>query len=320
MNIAILGATSQIAKDLILSISRAEDYSLTLFARRPEVVDNWLNSVDLKNRYTTYCFNEFHSEKNFNVVINFVGVGNPAQAIEMGNTIFDITLEFDSLALKYLYSHPDCRYIFLSSGAAYGANFYTPVDEESKAIIPLNHFQPQDWYSLAKLYSECRHRSLHEYSIVDIRIFNYFSRTQDMSARFLMTDIVRAIHEKVSLKISADSMTRDFLHPSDFYGLLNSILTSPPANAVVDCYSKGPIEKLNLLSALHDRFALQYELINTDAGLNATGSKPFYYSKNRSAEKFGYTPRLTALESVIMEIDAYMKDVNLNLSGNNSYE
>ena len=37
----------------------------------------------------------------------------------MGASIFDVTLKYDEMALDYVRQHPDCRYIFLSSGAAY---------------------------------------------------------------------------------------------------------------------------------------------------------------------------------------------------------
>ena len=320
MRIAILGATSQIAKDLIFSFFHKSESNLVLYGRDLSRVQKWLKQVGINERYKVSKFDDFCVDEPFDAVINFIGTGDPARTVAMGSSIFEVTQKYDNLALDYLKAHPTCRYLFLSSGAAYGSNFENPVDLEARATIDINNFRPQDFYSVAKLYSECRHRSLHEFSIVDIRIFNYFSRTQDMSARFLITDIVRAIREKVLLKTSADSIVRDFLHPSDFYCLVNSIISSPPANAVVDCFSKAPIEKLTLLSALHDRFALQYEFSNTDAGVNATGDKPFYYSNNRSAEKFGYTPHLTALEGVIMEIDAYMKEVNSHLSGNYSNE
>ncbi|NOT82503.1 MAG: NAD(P)-dependent oxidoreductase, partial [Gallionella sp.] len=41
MRIAILGATSQIAKDLIVSFSLAKNNQLHLFARRPNEVSAW---------------------------------------------------------------------------------------------------------------------------------------------------------------------------------------------------------------------------------------------------------------------------------------
>ncbi len=307
MKIAILGATSQIAKDLILSISKAEDYSLALFARRPEVVSNWLNLVNLKNRYTVQYFDEFHSENFFDVVINFVGVGNPAQAVEMGNTIFEVTLKFDELVLQYLNEHPACRYIFLSSGSVYGANFDRPVDETSHSLMPVNNFHSQDWYSLAKLHAEGRHRALSHRSIVDIRVFNYFSHSQDLSARFLITDIFRSIRSKELLRTSTLNIVRDFLNPTDFFRLINSIIQSPGKNLALDCYTKAPIDKLSLLLEMQSNFGLKYEIDESFSNINATGAKQFYFSNNRVAKKFGYAPLLTSLDGVLKEAEKMLQ-------------
>ena len=51
MRIAILGATSQIARDLIVSLAASEDISLHLFARRTDVAKKWLDSAGYSNRY-----------------------------------------------------------------------------------------------------------------------------------------------------------------------------------------------------------------------------------------------------------------------------
>lgn len=51
MRIAILGATSQIARDLIVSFSAAEDKHPHLFARRSDEVTKWLASIGLSGRY-----------------------------------------------------------------------------------------------------------------------------------------------------------------------------------------------------------------------------------------------------------------------------
>ena len=123
-----------------------------------------------------------------------------------------------------------------------------------------------------------------------------------MDARFLITDIVRAIRDKSVLKISADYMARDFVGPRDFYQLIDALLSVHAANAVVDCYSKAPIDKITLLTAIQERFGLRYELTQTSTGLNATGSKPYYYSINKRANDFGYEPTTTSLESVLYEL------------------
>lgn len=301
MRIAILGATSQIAKDLTLSFCTQSSHELVLYARRPEVVSQWLASVGLADRYAVADFAVFKADAYFDAILNFVGVGNPAQAAAMGASIFDVTCKYDEMALDYVRQHPQCRYIFLSSGAAYGSSFDAPAHENTKAVIAINDLQPQDWYGVAKLHAECRHRSLPHLAIVDIRVFNYFSHTQDMSARFLITDILRAIRDNTVLQTSADYIVRDFIHPLDFCNLVNAILAAPEANAVVDAYSKAPIGKPTLLAAMQEKFGLQYETVQTGAGVNATGGKPHYYSLNTRAAGFGYMPSLTSLQGVLEE-------------------
>ena len=228
------------------------------------------------------------------------------QAAAMGASIFDVTLKYDEITLNYVRQYPQCRYLFLSSGAAYGLSFDTPVDENTKAVVAINNLQPQEWYAVAKLHAECRHRSHPELPIIDIRVFNYFSRTQDISARFLITDILRAIRDKTVLKTSSDFIMRDFIHPTDFYKLVSALLTSPATNAVVDCYSKAPIDKSTLLAVMHKKYGLQYETVATAIAINATGSKPHYYSRNTRAADFGYLPSMTSLEGLIEEMNAIL--------------
>jgi nucleoside-diphosphate-sugar epimerase len=321
MRIGILGATSQIAKDLIVSFFADENKHLHLFARRPDDVKKWLIDVGLSGRYQIDDFSAFGTQE-FDAILNFVGVGNPAKTAAMGASILDVTIQYDELALNYVREHPACRYIFLSSGAAYGSSFDEPVDADTKALIAINNLQPQNFYAVAKLYAECRHRSLAHLPIVDIRVFNYFSHTQDMEARFLITDIVRAIRDKTVLKTSVDYIVRDFIGPDDFHQLVNAILTSPATNDVVDSYSKAPIDKPTLLAAMQLQFGLQYELVQATTGVNATGSKPHYYPLNRHAEIFGYLPALTSLQGIALEMEIILVAVkrgyiNLDYKGCN---
>jgi nucleoside-diphosphate-sugar epimerase len=303
MRIAILGATSQIAKDLVLSLSAQSQHELVLYARRPEAVTQWLASVGLAVRYATADFTAFSADEHFDAVLNFVGIGNPALAAAMGASIFDVTLKYDELALNYVRQHTACRYIFLSSGAAYGSCFDMPVDASTKAVVAINNLQPQDWYGVAKLHSECRHRSLPQLPIVDIRVFNYFSHTQDMEARFLITDILRAIRDNKVLQTSSDYIVRDYLHPSDFYQLIRVLLAAPAINTSIDCYSLAPIDKPSLLTIMQDNYELQYEIITATANVDATGSKPHYYSRNNRAADFEYIPKFTSVDGIINEVE-----------------
>ncbi len=315
MKIAILGATSQIAKDLIISFQGQDDKQLYLFARRPKEVRDWLEIIGQRGRYSVNGFSDF-ANHDFDVVINFVGVGNPARAVVMGNSIFDITLKFDEMVLSYLQQNPRCRYLFLSSGAAYGSSFNEPAAIDTVATVPINQLAPQDWYGVAKLYAECRHRALPEYSIIDIRVFNYFSSTQDINARFLITDIIRAIRDD-SVLISSDiNIVRDYIHPSDFYRLIETFVDISEINAVVDCYSLAPIDKFSLLEVMKDRFNLKYQVTETVQNVNATGGKPNYYSLNTRAGDFGYQPVLNSMQGVLMEANKMLQlhDTRVKLS------
>lgn len=306
MRIAILGATSQIARDLIFSFSGTADDHLHLFARRTEEVSGWLATNGMAGHHRVEGFAEF-GKQEFDAVINFVGAGDPTQIAKMGGEILDVTAHFDEMVLEYIKTHPSCRYLFLSSGAAYGSNFAEPARRDTPAIITLNDLAPHEWYGVAKLHAECRHRAHPNLHIIDIRVFNYFSRTQDIDARFLVTDMLRAIRDKTVLKTSSDYIVRDYLHPSDFYRLVTALLTAPAANAAVDCYSKAPIDKPGLLQAMQNEFGLRYEVTESHAAINATGGKPHYYSLNKRAAKFGYQPRLTSTEGVLKEAAAMLQ-------------
>ena len=311
MRIAMLGATSQIAKDLILSIVKAgHGEKLFLFARRPKAVDAWLNVSGLSGCFPVADFSAF-ARADYDAIINFVGVGNPAQAAAMGSAIFDITLQYDELVLEYLRRNPACRYLFLSSGAAYGGIFDEPTQRTSKAAISLNDLPQQEWYGVAKLHAECRHRSLADRSIFDIRVFNYFSRTQDLAARFLLTDIIRSIRDGAVLQTSPDYIVRDYLHPADFHSLVRVLLSSPQANVAVDCYTLAPIDKSTLLEGMQREFGLRYEITEAPITINATGTKSYYYSLNDRAADFGYAPTRTSVAGVMEETRAMLEELRV---------
>ncbi len=301
MKLAILGATSQIAKDLIRSLSVSPGIGLSLYARRVDAVTEWLELMQLTGRYAVGNYTQFaNTTARFDAVLNFVGSGNPAQTAAMGASILDITHEFDSLALEYLKRQPTCRYIFISSGAAYGGDFAHPASETTLAQFQINDLRPSDWYGLAKLYTECQHRALEHNPIVDIRVFNYFSDTADISARFLITDVLRAIRDREVFQTSADNITRDYIGPAEMHQMVTAILAAPPVNAVVDCYTKAPLDKLSMLEAMKASLGLSYELVGRPTGLAATGNKTNYYSTYQKASSlFGYAPKSSALDIVL---------------------
>jgi len=303
VNIAILGATSQIAQDLILSFSVNKGYVFFLFGRNMELLKRWVNSKNLGEKYQAKEYFEFNNHQKYDVIINFVGIGDPAKAQKMGSDIFKVTEQYDDMALEYLKQYNKTKYIFLSSGAVYGGNYQEPVNKDTVATIDINNLKSTDWYTLAKLYAEAKHRSLSDLSIVDVRVFNYFSHRQNMDARFLITDIVRAIKNKEVFKTSAENIVRDFITPPDFYNLIQAIIDFKLINTALDCYTKSPIAKFDLLDELKSEFGLKYEIIKNVNIVNATGCKLNYYSINYMAKGIGYKPKYSSLSGIVQELD-----------------
>ena len=308
-SIAIVGASSQIAKDLIRSFAAAGRSALLLYVRNLDTTKAWVADQNLEAVCTVHGY-EAYGELSHEVVINFVGVGDPQRAAEMGASILEITASFDDMVLTELARNPDRRYLFISSGAAYGNAFAEPVTASTQAVVAINNIQPKDFYATAKLYAEVRHRARPNLAIIDLRVFNMFSNTQTIESRFFITDIVRAIRDQRTLQTTAEYVVRDFMHPDDFHRFVECLLAAPPANCAVDCYSREPIDKPALLQAMAERFGLCYEVVgDTTDRDNATGRKPYYYSLNRKASEFGYQPVWSSLDCILAETTAILKNI-----------
>ena len=303
MKIAIFGANSQIANDTILFFLNKKEIKLFLFARNIVSLEKWSINSKLDNNCKIFEYSSFSNNQKFNVIINFVGVGDPEKLKILGNDIFKITEKFDEMAIEYLKANKGTKYIFLSSGAVYSSNYQEPVSKDTVAKININNLISSDWYAIAKLYAEAKHRSLVDYSIVDIRVFNYFSHTQDMSARFLITDIVRSLKNKETFNTSSDNIVRDYITPPDFNNLMQLVIDHEMINTALDCYTRSPISKFDLLSELESKFGLNYHINASSNIVNSTGSKINYYSVNKKAKNIGYSPRNTSLDGIIHELN-----------------
>lgn len=290
MKIAIFGATSEIAKDLIISLFSKDDCEMILFVRRQEETKTWLHENNISARCKVVGYESFCLIEQFDVIINFVGVGNPSQAKKMEHSILETTYKYDSLALEYIQAHPTCRYIFLSSGAAYFSEFSEPANENTKARVPVNSMKSSYMYAAAKLIAECRHRALIDLPIVDIRVFNYFSSTQNLTSSYLICELIAAIKTNQIFKTSNQNIFRDYIGPEEFFCLIKGIISSKPNNDVVDCYSKGPIDKTSLLELMKSKYGLKYEVYEAVRSAELAEVKFKYYSTNYSAKKYGYNP------------------------------
>lgn len=305
--LAVFGATSRIASDFILSAS-ARGASFALFARRPDAVATFLADHGLPAEWNRGPLDAIETvDPGFGAVLNFVGVGDPAKAKAMGASIFAATRASDEAALGVLDRAPSTPYVFMSSGAVYGTGFDRPVDASSPATFPVNRLGAQDYYSIAKLHAEVTHRACTDRTIVDLRIFNYLSRRLDPDARFLITDMVRAIVEQRVFETTDQPMFRDYLHPEDFCDLLLACIAAPAGtNRPVDAYSRSPIAKRDLLGLMASDFGLRYRFVEAARTVDATGAKPHYYSQFRAAADLGYAPKYSSADTIRSEVGALL--------------
>ena len=194
-NIAILGATSHIAKSCPVTCRSGD---LHLFARNPVAVDGFVTQLGYSGIRPVLTFADF-GQTEYAAVINCVGFGNPASLRDAGYSLFTVTGYYDSMILAYLENNPDCVYVNMSSGAVYRGAFAAPVGISTKSVFDVNALGPADFYALAKLHSEARHRAAPDLNIIDLRVFSFFSRHIDPGAGFLLSDIIACLLEKAVL-------------------------------------------------------------------------------------------------------------------------
>ena len=300
--VAILGATSHIAKGLIAQFLQTQSARLVLFGRSAERIQAFLESVGChRSAEIVEGYAEFDSG-NYEVVINCVGAGSPRKLGSDRSVWFTLTEEFDNLVLHYLRrKNPAALYINFSSGAIYGNSQDRPFREEDCLSLPVNGLVPADYYTVARLNAEAKHRSMRELRIVDLRIFAYFSRFADSSLGYFMTDVLQAILEKRELETRPWDIVRDYADPEDLFALIRLCMDRKGVNTALDVYSAAPVGKFELLTEMRRKFGLRYRLTEGRGETVPNGEKTVYCSQMHRAAELGYRPRYTSLAGLLKE-------------------
>ena len=288
--IAILGATGHIAKGLIYGFNKSGKDELYLFARSVKKLTEFLNSINNSGKYEKYIrFQEFDHFK-YDVVINCVGVGDPEKLKNMSGSIFTVTEIYDNLVLNYLETNPQVLYINFSSGAVYGKNFDSPVVDTSQITIDINNITPSDFYSIAKINTEAKHRALKNLRIVDLRVFGYFSRFIELEAKFFLSEVISCIKYGREFVTGPGNMVRDYINLQDLVSLIENIILQIAINDAFDVYSLKPVTKFEISDYFQKSYGFKYILDTNINTLTITGSKEYYYSNSKKAQSIGYQP------------------------------
>ena len=292
--VGILGGTGHIGKNLIYYFSKNDKYELNLFSRDVTSTKNITNefkniNVDNYDKLNTY---------ELDTVINCVGISNPTKILDDKIDFKKITDKYDEQVLLYLKKFSDSLYINISSGAVYGENFTNNVNEKS-TITTMQEINP---YAESKISIEKKHRKLSDNNIIDLRVFNFFSRYINLNTNFLLCQLVNAIKNKTIFITDSNDITRDFIHPSDFFNLIEKCIKKNTINDVFDVYSKKPISKFEIIDLFEKKYDLGFKITNNIIEISPTGVKQNYFSSSQKAGKIGYEPEFTSFETIQDEI------------------
>lgn len=299
MRLAILGATGHVGRNIAERWSAIPDCNLYLFSRKP-AASLRLVAAGIGRDVPMFPYESFESN-DYDAIVNCIGIADPNLVRDAGLQLFRVTEEYDNRILRYLERRQQCRYVNFSSGAVYGTEFELPASDSRPACYTTNPISPDSYYGLVKLYSEAKHRAANTFSIVDLRLFGFFSKHVDLTSGFLLSEAARCILQSIPLQTSTADIVRDYVHPDDLFHLVRVCVESAPFNGALDVYSLQPVTKFDLLEMLQTEFNLTHQ-IHDDIHRDATGLKMNYFSQSRNAKMLGYDPKYTAIEAVQHEM------------------
>lgn len=297
--VLILGATSHIAKNLILNYH--SNYNLVLFARNIVSLTNFLNSecisVSSNQIWNTGEFAFYNG--NADVIINCIGFGTPSKVKSAGLDQFLLTEKYDNLILELMATKNGLCYINFSSGAVYGTEHDKFIDMDSEFKIKMNNIVPDDAYRVSKLNAEAKHRSIPHFNIIDLRLFSFISQYIEMDTSFLICDMISKIQNDQVFETGRSDIVRDYIHPFDLCQFVTGCIETPFLNVALDLYSAAPLKKIQLIDFVQKKYQLQIRYIDTDDKISPTGIKNWYVSANHSAHSvISYTPKYTSLNAI----------------------
>ena len=308
MKIALIGATSHIAKGLMFFLKDDESIELHCYARNLEKVAGFSNLINANN-FVLKPFSEFHDD-HIDAVINCIGISYSNDSRIFNDNVFNLTEKFDNLILDYIDKNQKTTCINFSSGAVYGTSYEQPAATTTGTFIEVNNIRNEDYYRIAKLNSEAKHRSINNYNIIDLRIFGYYSRFIDLTKSYLMSDIISCIKEKKTLKTNPNNIIRDYIHPSDLTNLVKACTEEKNLNLALDVKSINTVSKFEILDFFKKKYGLKFEMTEDYRGHSLTGEKLNYYSENNSIEILKYRPEFTSLECIEMETEAMFNSLS----------
>lgn len=301
MRIAILGAGSFVSRAILPYLLGRSDWETLLYTRAPDRLADWATEHRLPADRISIEASEAFGGRACEVIVNFVGAGDPRLVNRMGEDILPLTVEWDERVLRQLARRPSTRYVFASSGAAAGGDFKVPRRPDS----PFRRPAGADHYARAKADAEQRHRTRSDLPIVDLRLYNFYSADMGAGLGYLVCNMLQAARARVTFTTDEHDIARDFLHPVDLASAIIAVLHSPPENVAYDLASIGPVRKFELLRRFRDQLSLKWEVRPSHAAAN----KLNYYFEGFALKHLGFMPTFSSIDAVFDQVTAFLATV-----------
>lgn len=304
ISIAILGATGHIGRALADHYARRDDVQLNLYSRRPHVTRAAFAAHKRANHIRHAALDQFgHGQGHADLIINAIGIGDPAAARVAGPDFYNLTMHFEDRIDQALIGNSSCLTVFLSSGAIYHSLDKAPADPETPACLPINKMEANHWYGATKLAAELRHRARSGRRILDIRVFGFVSPFMDLTADYLICDAINALCNRRVMLTSPNDIVRDYIGTKELTSLIDVAMDHAFLNLAVDTYSLAAVGKFELLERLSN-VGLDWKVDEMRADL---GGRAQYWSRNQRAGDIGYRPGRPAIDIVAETVEQLVR-------------
>jgi nucleoside-diphosphate-sugar epimerase len=272
--IAIMGASGHVAKNVYYQLR--DNNKIYQFSRE--------EIGDPQGGYFYYPYSYFLDYDDYDIIINCVGHGNPADIEKAGADLFFITEKYDNMAIDYLREHPSTKYIFISSGVVHNDyDIYKP-----------------NFYLMSKLNAEAKHRALLDLNIIDIRLYSFFTRFINLDAKFFMAALIKSIKTGTEFVLDESIMVRDYINPQDLTTLISICVKQNFINDALDIYSLNPVEKYEIVKYFQEKYHLKLKWVDFMNSFSSVGKNIYRINEKlkMKASNLGYVPKFSSMDTI----------------------
>jgi len=231
-NLALLGGTSPLARDLIPELVKL-GYECSVFSR--------------SGSRSTFSYDEFNAEK-YAGVINLIGGHKSSLTSRDARQVLMLDQRLTKATMQ-----AGSHYVHLSSGAVFG-QLSSPANSES----PYAKSLLKNTYGELKINLEQEHalrRSLGG-RIADLRIFSFVGDASLRQTDYFLSLALQAIRASSTLTISGKSFLRDCISGFELASAIDSTLSSG-FSGVANLHTLAPASREDLVRRLVAEFELK---------------------------------------------------------------